>query len=188
MENAKWEIKNPETEGKVEFSVIYENGNLKIEKISSTPPKFVRQKREERFNLSFKGGVYIPTDDLEDGDNGFYGEISFTHPATICNARLSNRRSCNPAFLFQTKNLESRLYGKPLFTPEDRPGYSVGCLVRDHVDRGAVECRDPFRFKTNYRFLVSQKDVGIFLLPAFRALDLKALLHRAILLYTTDRL
>jgi outer membrane protein W len=61
---------------------MYEDGRVKIEKISSSPPKFVPHKREARYNLSLKAGVYFPTDDLEEADNGFYGEISFNHYIT----------------------------------------------------------------------------------------------------------
>jgi hypothetical protein len=73
---------------------MYEDGRVKIEKISSSPPKFVPHKREARYNLSLKAGVYFPTDDLEEADNGFYGEISFN-----TDFRASFNRHTNIRFL-----------------------------------------------------------------------------------------
>jgi len=40
------------------------------------PTEVTALKREKPYYFAFKGGVYIPTDDLEDFDNGFSGEIT----------------------------------------------------------------------------------------------------------------
>ncbi len=45
---------------------------------AESEPNFSSQKRENRYNLSLKGGAYFPTDDLDEFDTGFYGELSFT--------------------------------------------------------------------------------------------------------------
>jgi len=85
LSHDKWRIQNPETEGTFEFSVAYENSQIKILKINSTPPTkqpniqpadVTSDKHETPYYIAFKGGVYHPTDDLEDFDDGFYGEIS----------------------------------------------------------------------------------------------------------------
>jgi opacity protein-like surface antigen len=80
--NDKWEIKNPETGDKIEFSVMYEAGQVKVVEISSTTPKLKiltnapSYKPEDPYFIAFKGGIYHPTGDLDDYDTGFYGEIA----------------------------------------------------------------------------------------------------------------
>lgn len=85
LSHDKWKIFNPKTMGAVEFTVTYENNKIKVVKINSTPPTkepdiqpidVTSVQREKPNYVAFKGGVYTPTDDLEDFDNGFYGEIS----------------------------------------------------------------------------------------------------------------
>ena len=76
IEPDTWKIKHWKTGQSIIAKTVYDNQNLKFKKIDSTDPS--TNKNQSKFNnVMIKLGAYIPNNDLEEADTGFFGQITY---------------------------------------------------------------------------------------------------------------
>ncbi|WP_299980076.1 hypothetical protein [Desulfobacula sp.] len=76
LEDKRWSLKHVGTGNLLIFNVKKEGGIVKVSKSGSYADK--KPQSNYKYSFAIKGGIYEPTDDLEDFDTGFSGEVSIT--------------------------------------------------------------------------------------------------------------
>jgi len=72
-----WQIIHRRTGKIISVKTVFENENLKLIKIGSTQSLSSKERYMRSNNVMIKLGVYIPDNDIEDVDNGFYSQVTY---------------------------------------------------------------------------------------------------------------
>ena len=77
IEPEVWQIKHWRTGQIIIAGTVKEKENLKIKKVGSTQSLSYKENYSKSNSVMIKLGAYLPNNDIEDVDNGFYNQITY---------------------------------------------------------------------------------------------------------------